>query len=81
MIAFLLELLPDVPSYVEIEIMNSTNENSRVQMVKIQYEFLTKYCKWCMLQGYNECHVPSQGPRHDTMMGTGRIPNKPLKHT
>lgn len=46
--------MADLPKYVEVEIMNLTTKEARVEKVKIQYKFLPKYCKRCMLQGHNE---------------------------
>lgn len=39
--------------------MNSKNGESRIERVKIQYDFLLKYYKKCMLQGHNkiECRI------------------------
>lgn len=34
--------------------MNFNTRVSRIERVKIQYEFLPEYCKKCMLQGHNE---------------------------
>ncbi|KAG5610940.1 hypothetical protein H5410_022221 [Solanum commersonii] len=48
------DLLADLPKCVETEIVKSTTKESRVEQVKIKYDFLPKYCKKCMLQGHNE---------------------------
>ncbi|KAG5630600.1 hypothetical protein H5410_002317 [Solanum commersonii] len=53
------DLLADLPKCVEMEIVNSTIKESRVEQVKIKYDFLPKYCKKCMLQGHcvKKCRV------------------------
>lgn len=38
------DLLSDLPKFVEMEIVNTTSNESRVEKVKIQYDFLPKYC-------------------------------------
>lgn len=44
----------DLPKYVNVEIVNLIRKEPRVEKVKIQYDFLPKYCKRCILQGHNE---------------------------
>ncbi|KAG5617651.1 hypothetical protein H5410_017475 [Solanum commersonii] len=51
------DLLADLPKCVEMEIVNSTTTESRVEHVKIKYDFLPKYCKKCMLHNEQECRV------------------------
>lgn len=53
------DLLDDFPDYVKMEIFISISEVSRIERVKIQYDYLPKYYKRCMLQGHNdvECRV------------------------
>lgn len=49
-----MDLLLDLPKFVEMEIVNSNTKESRVERVKIQYDMLPKYCKVCKLQGHDE---------------------------
>lgn len=44
------DIMVDLSKYVKIEIENSTTKEARVEKVKIQYDFLPKYCKRCMPQ-------------------------------
>lgn len=52
-------LLADLPEYVEVEIITSQTKESRVEQVKIKYDYLPKYCGECSLQGHNkqECRI------------------------
>lgn len=54
-----MDLLYDFSDNVEMKIVNSTTKASRIEKVKIKYDFLPKYCKECKLQGHNdlECRV------------------------
>lgn len=47
-------LLANFPKYVETKIANSKTKKPRIKKVKIQYDFLQKYCKEFKLQSYNE---------------------------
>ncbi|WMV08879.1 hypothetical protein MTR67_002264 [Solanum verrucosum] len=49
-----LDLLGDLPKFVELEIENEEKTSSRVEKVKVVYDMLPKYCKRCKLQGHNE---------------------------
>lgn len=53
------DIMVDLPKYVEMEIVNSRTNEARVKKVKIQYDFYTKYCTRCMFQGHNdrECRI------------------------
>lgn len=47
--------MANLPKYVEMKIVNSTMEESRVEKVKDHYDFPPKYYKKkCMLQGHNK---------------------------
>lgn len=48
------DLIANLSKYVAMEIVNSTAKKSRIEKVKIQYDFLPNYCKKCMLLGHNE---------------------------
>ncbi|KAM3221779.1 hypothetical protein P3L10_021049 [Capsicum annuum] len=48
------DLLASFPEFVEIGIVNSITKVSRVEKVKIQYDYMPKYCQKCMLQGHDE---------------------------
>lgn len=54
------DLLADLPKYVEIEIVNSNAMEIRIDQVKIVYDFLSKYFNKCIIQRYNElkCRTP-----------------------
>ncbi|KAG5591239.1 hypothetical protein H5410_041753 [Solanum commersonii] len=53
------DLCANLPSYVEIEIVNEGTNKSWVEKVKVQCDVLPKYCVECKLQGHNamECRV------------------------
>lgn len=48
------DLLAQFPKYIEIDVLNGNNNKSRVERIKIQYDFIPKYCKNCKLQGHVE---------------------------
>ncbi|KAH0666513.1 hypothetical protein KY285_027719 [Solanum tuberosum] len=56
-------LLADLPKVIELEVRNEDTKTSRVEKVKIQYDFLPKYCQTCKLQGHPEmkCRVLHPG--------------------
>ncbi|KAF3655888.1 hypothetical protein FXO38_14465 [Capsicum annuum] len=56
----LVDLLAKLPKMIEIEVVNTKLNESKVQGEKIQYDFLLKYCKICKLQRHeeNECRPP-----------------------
>ncbi|KAK4737031.1 hypothetical protein R3W88_000728 [Solanum pinnatisectum] len=53
------DLLADLPKFVELEIVNEAAETSRIEKVKVQYDMLPKYCKECKLQGHagQDCRI------------------------
>ncbi|KAH0698548.1 hypothetical protein KY284_012763 [Solanum tuberosum] len=53
------DLLVDLPKFVELEIEDPISQSSRVERIKVLYDVLPKYCKKCKLQGHNEddCRV------------------------
>ncbi|KAH0695911.1 hypothetical protein KY289_013393 [Solanum tuberosum] len=53
------DLLVDLPKFVESEIEDPISQSSRVERIKVLYDVLPKYCKKCKLQGHNEddCRV------------------------
>lgn len=48
------DLMANIPKYMEIMVVNSATMESRVGKVRIKYDFLSKYCKQCKLQGHEE---------------------------
>lgn len=48
------DLLDKLPKVVEIEKIRTKSSEARVQKVKIQYDFLHKYCKTYKLHGYGK---------------------------
>lgn len=51
----LIDLLVDRPSKViRMDIENEATGAVRTEWVKIQYDYIPKYCKECRLQGHNE---------------------------
>lgn len=53
------DLMADLPKFIELEVVNEVTKTSRVEKVHIQYDMLPKYCKHCRLQGHdeNDCRV------------------------
>lgn len=43
------DLFVDFPMYVKMDIVNYNNKESRIEQVKIKYDFLLKYFKGCKL--------------------------------
>ncbi|KAG5631368.1 hypothetical protein H5410_003085 [Solanum commersonii] len=48
------DLLSDLPKFVELEVVNAVKTTSRIKKVKVQYDMLPKYYKECKLQGHAE---------------------------
>lgn len=46
------DLLSDLPKNIEVEVLNETSKVSRIETMKIQYDFIPKYCKHCKVQGH-----------------------------
>ncbi|KAF3623205.1 hypothetical protein FXO37_31978 [Capsicum annuum] len=53
------DLLTEFLDFMEMQIVNDKTNESRIEKVKIKYDFLPKYYKECKLQGHNEleCRV------------------------
>ncbi|XP_049364228.1 uncharacterized protein LOC125828976 [Solanum verrucosum] len=53
------DLLCDLPNFVELEVVNEVAATSRIERIKVQYDMLPKYCKECKLQGHaeQECRI------------------------
>lgn len=47
------DLLADLPKKVRMDIENEATGEVRTEWVKIQYDFMPKYCKECKLQGHD----------------------------
>uniref|UniRef100_M1ATF1 Uncharacterized protein n=1 Tax=Solanum tuberosum TaxID=4113 RepID=M1ATF1_SOLTU len=63
-------LLADLPKFVELEIEDPISQSSRVERIKVLYDVLPKYCKKCKLQGHNEddCRVLHPELKKDTQI-------------
>ncbi|KAH0706171.1 hypothetical protein KY285_010690 [Solanum tuberosum] len=63
-------LLADLPKFVELEIEDPISQSSRVERIKVLYDVLPKYCKKCKLQGHNEddCKVLHPELKKDTQI-------------
>lgn len=48
------DLLADLPKRMRMNIENEVNGMIRTKCVKIQYDYIPKYCRECKLQGHNE---------------------------
>lgn len=48
------DLLADLPKKVTMDIENEITGEVRTEWVKIQYDYIPKYCMECRLQGHNE---------------------------
>lgn len=44
----------DLPKNVRMDIENEATSETRTEWVKVQYDYIPKYCKECGLQGHNE---------------------------
>lgn len=53
MFKVLIDLLADLPKKVRMDIENESTREIRTKWVKIQYDFVPKYCKECRLQGHD----------------------------
>lgn len=53
-VKILVDLLANLPEVIEIEVVNNKQNEPSIQIVKIQYDFVPKYCKTCKLQGHDE---------------------------
>lgn len=54
-----MDLETNLPSHVDIEVVNYNNNTSRIVHIKVQCDMLSKYHKTCKLQGHEEedCQV------------------------
>ncbi|KAH0714657.1 hypothetical protein KY284_007562 [Solanum tuberosum] len=76
-------LMANLPKRVEIEVINPETKNTRIEKIKIQYDFLPKYCHTCKLQGHNEEECRSLRPelKHDKIQEgqeKGEIPRQQI---
>lgn len=55
----LVSLADKLPEEVEIKVISSSGKAVKVKKIKIKYDFLSRYCKNCKLQGHSEvqCRV------------------------
>ncbi|KAF3614904.1 hypothetical protein FXO38_35418 [Capsicum annuum] len=75
------DIMVDLPNYVEMEIVNSITNDARVEKVKIQYDFLLKYCKRCILQGNNEQECRILHPESNQGYGDDEKQDISVHHT
>ncbi|KAG5594237.1 hypothetical protein H5410_035469 [Solanum commersonii] len=63
-------LLVDLPKFVELEIEDPISQSSRVERIKVLYDVLPRYCKKCKLQGHNkdDCSVLHPELKKDTQI-------------
>ncbi|KAG5572392.1 hypothetical protein H5410_062158 [Solanum commersonii] len=47
-------LLGELPKFVELEVVDPVKNSSNVEKIKVVYDMLPKYCRKCKLQGHNE---------------------------
>lgn len=54
-----IDLLAELPQYVQMEIVNEAKNEVNITKVKIHYDTMPSYCKKCKLQGHKEeeCRV------------------------
>ncbi|WMV28843.1 hypothetical protein MTR67_022228 [Solanum verrucosum] len=59
------DLLAELPEWVENAVVSPGS--ARIEQIKIQYDFLPKYCRTCMLLGHNEgeCRVIHPELKHE----------------
>lgn len=57
------DLLSQLPDRVEIEVINISTKESRIECIKIQYDILSKKCVTCKLQGHNEEECKNLHPK------------------
>ncbi|XP_060200453.1 uncharacterized protein LOC132628704 [Lycium barbarum] len=50
----MINLLDELPDFVNMEIEDDVSHEIRIEKVKIRYDNLPKYCRECKLQGHNE---------------------------
>ncbi|PHU25243.1 putative acyl-activating enzyme 2 [Capsicum chinense] len=48
------DLAAYLPSQLELEVVNGSTNETRVEATQIQYDMLPKYCKTCKLEGHDE---------------------------
>lgn len=48
------DLLSDLPKFVQLEVTDPSKNSFKVEKVKVMYGMLPKYCKKCRLLGHNE---------------------------
>ncbi|KAH0692908.1 hypothetical protein KY290_021060 [Solanum tuberosum] len=65
------DLMSEFPRFIEMDIMNEDTKVSRIEQVKIQYDFLPKYCTHCKVQGHVEEDCKHLHPELRTENGGG----------
>ncbi|KAG5574131.1 hypothetical protein H5410_063897, partial [Solanum commersonii] len=75
-----LELLGDLPKFVELEIETTDKNSLRVEKVKVVNAMLPKYCQRCKLQGHNEedCRILHPELRKQEMNAETKVRDKDL---
>ncbi|KAG5610931.1 hypothetical protein H5410_022212 [Solanum commersonii] len=73
------DLIANLPEWVEIEVISPGKQSTRIEKIKIQYDFLTKYCRTCKLQGHNEeecrtIHPELKYAREQEVQEEGELP-------
>lgn len=53
-VKILVDLLADLPKKVRMDIEDEATREVRTKWVKINYDFLPKYCKQCKIQGHDQ---------------------------
>lgn len=54
MVKLQLDLAVKLPEYVEVKVVNKKMNTNRIQIIKIQYDMLPKYCHNYKLQDHEE---------------------------
>jgi len=65
------DLMSEFPRFIEMDIMNEDTKVSRIEKLKIQYDFLPKYCTHCKVQGHVEEDCKHLHPELRTENGEG----------
>ncbi|KAG5586096.1 hypothetical protein H5410_046530 [Solanum commersonii] len=75
------DLIENLPEWVEIKVISSGKQSTRIEKIKIQHDLLPKYCRTCKLQGHNEeecrtIHLELKYAREQEVQEEGELPQR-----
>lgn len=76
------DLAAKLPDFINLEVVNSKTQATRIQKIKIQYDMLSKYFHTCKIQGHEEseyrCLYPEMKKQINEVQEDEIIPEKKI---